>query len=76
MKIKTSITLSDNILNEIDKILNNSGNRSIFIENAVKYYLQKKKKDKRNKKDLEIINNNSDLLNEEAEDVLSFQVNL
>ena len=70
MKIKTSITLSDNILNEIDNSLNNSGNRSIFIENAVKYYLQKRKKDKRNKKDLEIINSNSDFLNKEAEDVL------
>ena len=32
MKVKTSITLSDYILKKIDKLLGNSGNRSIFIE--------------------------------------------
>lgn len=76
MKIKTSITISDYILKEVDALLSNSRNRSVFIENAIKYYLEKKKKEKRNLNDLNIINNNSSLLNEEAEDVLSFQADM
>ena len=76
MKVKTSITLSENILKEIDKIVITKGNRSTFIETAIKHYLTQRKKEIRNKKDLEIINETSDLLNKEAEDILSFQVKL
>lgn len=75
MKVKTSITLSDYILKEIDNILGKTGNRSVFIENALAYYLELKRREKRNKKDLELINNNYTLLNQEAEDVLEYQVN-
>ena len=76
MKIKTSITLSDYLLKEIDSILGNSGNRSIFIENALAYYLEMKRRESRDKKDLELINKNHTLLNKEAEDVLEYQVNI
>jgi metal-responsive CopG/Arc/MetJ family transcriptional regulator len=76
MKVKTSITLSDSILEEIDNIISLNGNRSLFIEKAIIYYLEKRKKDERNKKDLEIINKTAAKLNKEAEDVLSYQVEL
>ncbi len=76
MKVKTSITLSDYLLKEIDNILGNSGNRSIFIENALTYYLEMKRKEKRDKKDLNLINDNYLLLNKEAEDVLDYQVTI
>ena len=74
MKVKTSITLSKNLLKEIDAIISKSGNRSLFIEEAIKNYLTHKKRDLRNKNDLEIINRSADELNKEANDVLSYQV--
>jgi metal-responsive CopG/Arc/MetJ family transcriptional regulator len=76
MKVKTSVTLSDNLLKEVDKLLGKSGNRSVFIENALEYYLEMKRRKKRDKKDLDLINKNHTSLNKEAEDVLEYQVNL
>ncbi|OHD67957.1 MAG: hypothetical protein A2W19_06830 [Spirochaetes bacterium RBG_16_49_21] len=76
MKVKTSITLSKNLLKEIDLIISKSGNRSLFIEEAIKNYLMQKKRNLRNKNDLDIINRSADELNKEAEDILSYQVNI
>ena len=76
MKIKTSITISDTVLKEIDKIVGKKGNRSDFIEHAIEDCLEKRKREKRNKKDLELINQNAEALNMEAEDVLSYQVDM
>lgn len=76
MKIKTSITLSKNLLKEIDSIISKSGNRSLFIEEAIKNYLNHKKRFLRNQKDLEIINRSASDLNKEAEDTLSYQVKI
>lgn len=76
MKVKTSITLSKNLLKEIDLIISKSGNRSLFIEEAIKNYLIHKKRDLRNKNDLDIINRSADELNKEADDILSYQVHI
>jgi metal-responsive CopG/Arc/MetJ family transcriptional regulator len=74
MKTKTSITISDDVIKQIDEIIKNDGNRSLFIEDAVKYYLNIKKRIIRNNKDLKIINSKAKELNKEAEEVLSYQV--
>lgn len=74
MKVKTSITLSEEILHAIDQILGESKNRSAFIEYALRDYLRKRSITLRNEKDLEILNKNSKRLNREAEDVLTYQV--
>ncbi len=76
MKIKTSITLSEEVLREIDQISGESRNRSAFIENAIQDYLKKRAKKISADRDLEILNRNSKRLNREAEDVLSYQVEL
>ncbi len=76
MKVKTSITLSKSLLKEIDLIISKSGNRSLFIEEAVKNYLIQKKRFLRNNNDLDIINRSADELNKEADDVLSYQVHI
>ena len=76
MKIKTSITLSEEVLLEIDKISGQSRNRSAFIEIAIRDFLKKRAKKIRDDRDLEILNRNSKRLNREAEDVLSYQVEL
>jgi metal-responsive CopG/Arc/MetJ family transcriptional regulator len=74
MKVKTSITLSEEILHAIDQILGESKNRSAFIEHALRDYLKKRSNKIRDNKDLEILNRNSKRLNREAEDVLKYQV--
>ena len=76
MKIKTSITLSEEVLLEIDRISGESRNRSAFIEIAIRDFLKKRAKKIRDDRDLEILNRNSKRLNREAEDVLSYQVEL
>jgi metal-responsive CopG/Arc/MetJ family transcriptional regulator len=76
MKTKTSITISNDILKLIDDYVEGENRRSAFIEQAVKAYLEVLKRQKRDRKDLEIINRLSDKLNSEAIDVLDFQKEL
>ncbi len=75
MKIKTSISVSDYLLEEMGKFISPS-KRSSFIEEAIKFYLGKLNKSKRNKKDVKIIKTNSKDLNQEAMDVLDYQVKM
>ena len=74
MKIKTSVTLSKELLDTIDTKSFGRRSRSDFIENAVWKYILYILREEQNTKDLEIINNNADSLNEEAGDVLEYQV--
>jgi len=76
MKQKTSITITEKLLREIDKLIKDSGNRSAFIEEAAWYYLNQINNGERDRNDLSIINRNFRHLNEEAGDVLSYQVEL
>jgi metal-responsive CopG/Arc/MetJ family transcriptional regulator len=76
MKVKTSITLSKELLKEIDTVISRSGNRSVFIEEAVRAYLDGKKRQARDHKDAEIIKRSAGALNKEAEDILSYQVKI
>ena len=76
MKIKTSITLSEEIVKEIDQLSSKYGNRSILIEQAIRDFLTAEAKRRRDLQDIEILNRRPDALNREAEDVLSYQVDL
>ena len=77
MKVKTSITLSEDLLDLIDKRARSfKTNRSDFIEVAVSTFIQQQNRDEQNAKDLDIINRRADYLNEEAADVLNYQVRL
>ncbi len=74
MKVKTSITLSEDLLRAIDEQSGTQKNRSEFIENALRNYIGQMIRRRQNAKDLEIINSQADRLNDEAADVLSYQV--
>ena len=74
MKIKTSITLSEEILQEVDKLSAQYGNRSMLIEQAVREFLAARARRVRDRHDIQILNRRADALNREAEDVLSYQV--
>ena len=76
MKIKTSITLSREILDLVDKYAEGENSRSAFIELAVRTYLDLIERNRRDQKDLLIIERNSKKLNLEALDVLRYQVEL
>ena len=73
MKVKTSITLSEDIVAAVDQLAGESGNRSEVIETVLRSYLAQQKRDEQNRRDLEIINRRHVRLNKEAEDVLAFQ---
>ena len=70
MRVKTSITLPEELLASID---NADQNRSAFIERAARAYLARLEKARRDAKDASIINRNAVRLNREAEDVLEYQ---
>ncbi len=76
MKIKTSITISEDLIKSIDEVFGGQKNRSEFIEKAVKHYIERQIQEERDLKDLDILNKKADKLNKEAEDVLSYQVDL
>jgi metal-responsive CopG/Arc/MetJ family transcriptional regulator len=72
MKIKTSITLSEDLIQALNKYA--ADNRSEFIEKALRSFLAQLARDDRNARDVRIINEKADALNREAEDVLAYQV--
>lgn len=74
MKMKTSITLSEELLHSIDLLSGDSGNRSQFIEVALRSYIDQTIRKERSTRDIELINLQADRLNEEALDVLTYQV--
>jgi metal-responsive CopG/Arc/MetJ family transcriptional regulator len=77
MKVKTSITLSEDLLAIIDKRAKQvKKNRSDFIEAAVWAYIAQLMRAEQNARDLEIINRRAAFLNQEAADLLTYQVSL
>ncbi len=76
MKVKTSITLSREVLGLIDKHHAEFRSRSEFLERAARAFLTHLARTEAERRDLEIINRNADELNAEAEDVLTYQVAL
>ncbi len=72
MKVKTSVTLSEELLQAISAETN-SDNRSAFIETATWEYLELRRKRVRDRREMELISANADLLNDEARDALEFQ---
>ena len=74
MKVKTSVTLSEDLLQAIDSRSTQFKNRSDFIEAAIRAFIAQIVRDEQNAKDLAIINRQADRLNREAADVLAYQV--
>lgn len=72
MKIKTSVTLSEEFLEALSREADQT-NRSALIEEATWRYLRQRQREKRDARELERINVQAERLNEEALDVLSFQ---
>lgn len=76
MKVKTSVTLSTELITAMDSLIEEGQNRSLFLEIAAWEYVARSRREKQNQRDLETINRNEAYLNAEAEDALSFQIDL
>jgi metal-responsive CopG/Arc/MetJ family transcriptional regulator len=70
MKVKTSVTLSSELLERIDRM---NPNRSLFLERAAILYLDGAAKSARDAKDGKILEGCAERLNREAADVLEYQ---
>ncbi len=75
-QIETLITLSKEVTEEMNKWVSQYQDHSAFIEEALWAFMNKQQGTKSAKGDLDIINQHADTLNEEAADVLEYQVNL
>ncbi len=76
MKVKITINLSEELVQEIDSMAEKYGSRSTIIEKAIRTFLDAEYRKARDSRDLEILNKYADELNAEAMDVLTYQDNL
>ncbi|MGH7587863.1 MAG: ribbon-helix-helix domain-containing protein [Gemmatimonadota bacterium] len=72
MKEKTSITLSRDVLDQVDRLLGGES-RSAFIERVLRGYLRQYARAAANARDLKKLNRAADRLNAEVADVLEYQ---
>ena len=73
MKEKTSITLSSDLLAQVDRLAGSRLSRSALIERVLRIYFRERTRKQTHARDLERINAAADRLNAEAEDVLACQ---
>lgn len=76
MKVKTSVTLAEELVQEMDTLTDRYGNRSALVEQAVRTFLAAERQRVRDTRDLEILNRKAAKLNKEAREVLEYQVEL
>jgi metal-responsive CopG/Arc/MetJ family transcriptional regulator len=70
VRVKTSITLPEDLLGRLDRV---DKNRSALLERAALAWLAHLERQMRDQKDARIIDRNADRLNREAMDVLGYQ---
>jgi metal-responsive CopG/Arc/MetJ family transcriptional regulator len=73
MKEKTSITLSTDVLADVDRLTGRKSSRSAFIERVLRRYIREQRRAHAHAQDLDRINRSADQLNREAEDALDYQ---
>lgn len=76
MKVKTSVTLSQDVLDAINDFTGQHKNRSDLVEAALWAYIAQRARADRDARDLAIINEQADRLNAEALDALTYQIPL
>jgi len=73
MKEKTSITLSSDILTQVDRSAGSKASRSAFIENVLREYFKAKVREAINARDQELINAHLDYLARESRELDEYQ---
>ena len=70
MRVKTSITLPEELLGRLDRV---DKNRSALLERAALAYLASLEREARDRKDIRILERHAEQLNREAMDTLDYQ---
>ena len=73
MKEKTSITLSHDVLVQLDRLVGSKTSRSALIEQVLREYLRQRTRAALDASELEAINAAADQLNAEVLDALDYQ---
>jgi metal-responsive CopG/Arc/MetJ family transcriptional regulator len=76
MKVKTSITLSEDTVRRLDRAKRRGESRSEVIERLLREGLLAETRRAADLRDLALINEHADELNAEASDALSYQVDV
>lgn len=76
MKLKTSVTLSEDLVKTIGRMAKKGESRSEAIERLLRQTVSAQAREASDRRDLDLINRHADRLNAEAEDVLTYQVDL
>jgi metal-responsive CopG/Arc/MetJ family transcriptional regulator len=76
MRVKTSVTLEEGTIQAVDELASPGSNRSRVIETAVVEYVERWRRERREARDLEILNRHAEKFAREMEDVLAYQVPL
>jgi metal-responsive CopG/Arc/MetJ family transcriptional regulator len=76
MKVKTSLTLSEDLLASIDKLAGRKVSRSALIEQILRESLALRAQARRDARDVAAINRHAAQLNSEMSDALSFQAGM
>lgn len=72
MRVRTSVTLPKELLLKVDALAGKN-KRSKIVETALRDYVEKENGKKMNRRDIEIINENADLINKQVKETLEFQ---
>jgi metal-responsive CopG/Arc/MetJ family transcriptional regulator len=73
MKLKISLTLSEDLIRELDRMAGPKVPRSSFIERILRYFVEQRARQKRLAQDVAAINQHAEKLNSEMSDALQFQ---
>jgi metal-responsive CopG/Arc/MetJ family transcriptional regulator len=73
MKIKTSLTLSEDVLKSVKRSAGRGESRSVAVEQLLREGLAARARRRAGQRDLALINAHADALNAEADDVLAYQ---
>jgi metal-responsive CopG/Arc/MetJ family transcriptional regulator len=73
MKVKASVTISEETLAAVDKLAPRAGGRSRIVELALREFLARRRHAARDARDIELLNRHADELNRETADVLEYQ---
>ncbi len=76
MRVKTSVTIDERVLKAIDKATTRNRSRSRVIEDAAREFLARRARAAREARDLAILNESAAALNQEMEDVLTYQADV
>jgi len=73
MKLKTSLTLSEDLIATLDRLAGPNISRSSFIETILRDFVEGRAQARRDAREVAAINRHAERLNAEMKDALSFQ---